>query len=72
MNEIEHKRGVPNVLAVVMMLAGLGGTGYGYMQSNVTRGEADRGIATRNRYEDELQHCQERYADLLLKYTDKK
>jgi hypothetical protein len=57
-------------LALAMMVAGLGGTGYfgatsvsAQRESAISRDEATRITAQRNRYEDLLQRCQERESD---------
>lgn len=59
------ERRAPNYLVMLLAVCGLGGTGYGVQQSGVSRSEADRAIAARNRYEDLSLHCTERQLDVL-------
>lgn len=67
----KRRRGiVDSRLAVAMMVAGLGGTSYfgatsvnAQHEVSITRDEATRITAQRNRYEDLAQHCQERESD---------
>lgn len=57
-------------LTIAMIIAGLGGTGYfgassvsAQREVAISRDEATRITAARNRYEDLYQHCQERESD---------
>ena len=74
----ERHRQVSSRLAVAMMVAGLGGTGYfgatsasAQREAAITRDEATRITAARNRYEDLYQHCQERESDRMDKRLDR-
>ena len=65
-------------LALAMMVAGLGGTGYfgatsvsAQRELGISRDEATRITAQRNRYEDALQHCQERESDRMDRRIDR-
>jgi len=65
-------------LAVAMMVAGLSGTSYfgatsvsAQREAAVTRDEATRITAARNRYEDLYQHCQERESDRMNHRIDR-
>lgn len=73
-----RRAGVSQRLAVAMMVAGLGGTGYfgatsasAQREVAISRDEASRITAARNRYEDLYQHCQERESDRMEKRLDR-
>ena len=64
-------------LAVAMMVAGLSGTSYfgatsvsAQREASISRDEASRITAARNRYEDLYQHCQERESDRMQSRMD--
>lgn len=58
-----RRQQVSQRMALAMMIAGVGGTGYFQHEASISRDEATRITAARNRYEDLLQHCQERESD---------